>query len=96
MNHEKIFSRPDGSRVKIVVSVYTDIVSGVKWNYFVLICEPRKRTWRSVTDSDSYEYRALSMEDRRKKNESDYLKVATSDEILAAKTELWEKLKPAL
>lgn len=96
MNHEKIFSRPDGSRVKIVASLSLGGIfkDPIKWDYFVLTCEPRKRTWRASVDTDDYGYRRLSMEDRRKRNESEYLKIVTKEEILAAKNELWELLKP--
>jgi hypothetical protein len=96
MNHEKIFTRSDGSKVKIVVSLYMGglFKDPIKWDYFVMVCQPRKRTWRAFADTDSYEYRALSMADRRKRNELEYLKIVTKEEILAAKTELWELLKP--
>lgn len=98
MTHEKIFFRPDGSKVKIVASLSIGYFTGdaAKWDYFVLSCEPKKRIWRGVVDEDDYAYRALSMADRKKKSEAGYLKFVTKEEVLSAKMELWEKLKPIL
>lgn len=69
--------------------------AGVKWDYSVLACEPRKRTWRGVVNEDDYDYRKLSLDKRRERAKQEYLNYATKDEIIAAQTELWEKLKPA-
>lgn len=97
MTHEKIFSRPDGSRIKIIVSLNIGDMRGdkINWGYTVLTCEPRKRTWKGVTNTDDYNYRRLSMDQRVEARKQEYLKFASKEEIVAAQTELWEKLKPA-
>lgn len=96
MNHEKIFSRADGSRIKIIVSLSVEFMRDeIKWDYSVLACEPRKRTWRGVLSSDDYEYRKLPIKERGERIKREYLNFVTKEEIISAQTELWEKLKPA-
>jgi hypothetical protein len=96
MTHEKIFSRPDGTKHKVIVSFYAGFIEkDCKWSVEVLKCEPRKRTWLNVT-SDDYQWRAKSMGDRAKADMDKFLKLVTPEEILQAKVELWEKMKPTL
>ena len=54
MTHEKIVKRPDGTRIKIIVSLYTDLARNeTRWNNFgTLVCDPRKRKWREGKISD--------------------------------------------
>jgi hypothetical protein len=52
MNHEKIFKRGDGSKVKIFVSVYVGSFDEVaRWNYGQMLCEPGKRKFVCFTDN---------------------------------------------
>lgn len=96
MTHEKIFSRPDGSRIKIIVSFYVGYMrSEMKWDYTVLACEPRKRTWRGVVNIDDYNYRKMPIDKRIEMVKKEYLNFVSKEEIVAAQTELWEKLKPS-
>lgn len=91
--YEEMIKRDDGSRVRIRVELK---ISFRGWGYQVLIhhCLPRKRTWSNCYDSDSYEYRKLSMEDRRIYAADKELNYISASEIKEAKLKLWENLKP--
>lgn len=94
MRHEKILKRKDGTRVKIYISVSLSF-DGIVYRSDVRICEKGKRTWKPVTDSDSYSYRKLSMRDREIKDLENQLTMISGDELLEAKLEAWQRLKPA-
>ena len=98
MKHEKIIRKDDGSRVKIVVSVSTDIWRGsdVDYTISVEICEPKKRTFKAVVDCNTYAYRGLSLEDRRQYCLEKNIEFAGKDAINQAMVECWEKGKPEL
>lgn len=93
--HEKIIKRKDGSRVRIIVDLIDFSYGNPTYRAIIHICEKRKRTWRSTFDSNCYAYRELSMEERRKHEHESQLKFISEDELLQAKLELWETLKPA-
>ena len=94
MNHEKIIKRKDGSRVKISVHFYMWGSTTFGYDTSVQICGKGKRKWQMFVDADDYKYRAMPMEDREVfKNQQELLAV-TKEDILEAKTELWNKLKP--
>jgi len=94
--HEKILKRPDGTRVKIIVSFW-DSRTGYRYDIEdVRTCAKGKRTWVPVQDSNCYSYRRLSLDDRAKEKVKEELKVVTKEEVLQAKLELWEKLKPTM
>ncbi len=65
MRHEKIIKRADGSRVKIVVNLYTPLYTE-KYNYKteVFTCQPGKRTFYDTVNEDDYRYMALSIPER--------------------------------
>ena len=94
MTHEKIFKRPDGSRVKVEVTFWCDSRDGANYRFQVSKCLPGKRTFISPTSTDDYEWRKLSMPERIAFNVRKYLEIATPAEILETKLELWNKLKP--
>lgn len=96
MKHEKIIKREDGSKVKISISFYSDSFrpESDKYRVAVQTCAKRKRTWINVTNSDDYSYRCLSMDERSKFAKEKQLEYVSKEEILSAKLELWEKLKP--
>jgi hypothetical protein len=98
MRHEKIFIREDKSKVSLTVSIDISTYSRtpIEWDFSVAICEPRKRTWKYVTNKDDYSWRKLSMEDRAKYDRSMYLKHVTTEEVLEVQMELWEMIKPKL
>ena len=92
--HEKIFKREDGSRVKIVADLMNYRLFDFEYRTSVYTCKKNKRSWFGVVNTDSYEYRGLSMDDRRKAEKAAQLKIVSKDEILQVKIELWELLKP--
>lgn len=94
MRHEKIIKRPNGDRYRLIASVYIDTIKGAVWGIDVSRSPAGKRTWFCVVSTDDFVYRRLSLPDREKHRLSAYLEHVTAEEILAAKMELWEKLKP--
>lgn len=95
MKHEKIIKREDGTSYLIDVSIRITSYD-LLWDISVCTREKGKKKWLSVVDSNCYLYRSLSMGEREKYRLSRYLKHVTAEEIFAAKTELWEKLRPTL
>lgn len=52
---ERVFSRPDGSRTKLILqALHTDYSQIVTYKLDVLVCPPRKRTWGDVGDAVRY------------------------------------------
>ena len=93
MIHEKIFKRVDGSKVKLTVHLVSEWSSrSVQWKVECYRCEQRKRTWAKVFDDDSYGYRRLSTEQRRKSEMRDILRNVTMEEIREAMRELIAKI----
>jgi len=95
MNHEKLLKRSDGSKIKIRVRFWIRTIYPM-YDVEVLICEPRKRTFYNVYSSDDWSYRKLSMEEREKYVYEKQLEHVTEDEIMEAKMEMWNILKPGL
>lgn len=96
MTHETILKRSDGTKVSIRVSLWVDIREEYKWDVSVAICAPRKRSYHYVNNTDDYTWRKLSLPEREKATMNEYLKVVTTEEILAAKIDLWNAIKPTL
>lgn len=96
MRHEKVIKREDGTRVKITVELisYRFVDKALTYDVNVTYCEKGKKTWQPVYDTDSFNYRKLSIEERREFIDAQKLLAATPAEILSAKLELWEKIKP--
>lgn len=95
MRHEKIIKRADGSRVKLIVSIKDDGYSN-NFAYKVIAhtCEPKKRTWVMTYSSDNFSFRRLTMDERDEYVKNSILSVASKEEILEAKLELWQLIKP--
>lgn len=92
-SYEEEIKNTDGSKIIISVRCY-DAYGKMHYNVEVSTKEKGKRKWLPAVNTDCYEFRGLSMEDRaifkKKVNES----VAGKDAIYNAKLKLWEKLKP--
>lgn len=93
MIYDKIIKRDDGKRVKISINISLGL-SEISYRSSVRLCGKGKRTWTDVTDSNCYSYRALSMDDRAKKDLENQLTVISESELLEAKLEAWQQLKP--
>ncbi len=93
MQHETIFNRPDGSKIKAIISFGSSCVYDVS----VWRLEKSKRKWVFAIDNDSYEHRSRSFpEGRRQHIQEQVQKLLSKEEIFSAKLELWEKLKPTI
>lgn len=90
---EKTLKREDGKRVRIRVRFISDHRRS-RYEVNVLRCDKGKRTWWGCCDIDSYTHRRLSMEERRQAAEKSYLNYVTEQEMLTAKLELWELMRP--
>lgn len=95
MNHGKLLKREDGTHYKITASFYMSCSIPI-WGVTVWRKEKGKRTWVNIVDNNSWSYRSLSMIEREKFSAEKCLEHVTADEILSAKIELWEKLKPVV
>ena len=93
MKHEKIIKRPDGSSVKINLSLWIDFRDTV-YNIDLSYLPAGKRKWLSVGDDGDYSWRKLNHTERKEYRMNEYLQHVSAEEILQAKIELWEKLKP--
>lgn len=97
MKHEKIFKRDDGTQYRVDVRIHLDTYRNETANYFVDVYfrKKNKRNWDSIhSHKDDYEYRNLSMEQRREYDKNNILKFLSEDEVHESKLELWELLKP--
>ncbi len=95
IKHEKILRRLDDTRIKIEVN-FCEFNNRYMYDVLVCTCQPNKRKWKTVQDFNDYGYRGLSIEDRDREQAYNESRVVTKEEILQAKLELWEKLKPTL
>lgn len=77
---EKILKREDGSKIKINVYISVDTFRVFK-RISVYRCEPGKRTFKDVHDSDDYRWRSLNPEERDEAILSSQLEYVTKDEI---------------
>lgn len=97
MEHHKVITREDGTKYQINVTILTDSLYNetVSWRVNVVYKEKNKRKWKPLpTDLYDYQIRELNFKDKRKYYESNFLNYVTKDEILEAKLELWNKIKP--
>jgi hypothetical protein len=95
--HEKTLRRPDGSRVRIIVEVGVGAYHNqLDYSHRVETCAKGKRTWTQPFDTDAYNYRRMGDQERERHRADSIRMVATDEEILAAKMELWQSIKPTI
>ena len=97
MEHEKIFKRENGQQVKATISLNlgNSWRPSVNWGLIVCIKEKGKRAWIHASHGMSeWEFRKLSMEEKREKEHDHRMTFISDAELLELKTELWMKLKP--
>jgi len=95
--HEKIYKKEDGTQYKIEVDLSLTNYIGVEHEYNITLRMrlKRKRVWKELTDTLSdWEFRTLSMEDRRIHVYENIKRHVPENVIRTAKLELWQKLKP--
>jgi hypothetical protein len=94
MRHEKIIERDD-KRIKICVMVSIGSNDKIPYKTSVQWSEKNKRTWHDVTE-DSRDFRKLSSEEKQKVDLQNQLSLVSEQELLDAKIEAWQKIKPCL
>jgi hypothetical protein len=91
---EKIYKKEDGSKVKLIVDFnFSFNRNNSTYRINVYLCAPNKRKYIKV-DSDDWEYRNLSMEDRRKANMVECMKYITEDQLYSVCHLAWNEMKP--
>ena len=93
MQHEAIKKLDDGSSVKVSIKLIVDMRDPL-YRFSVKTKAKGKRTWIAVVDTDSYEYRKLSMEDRRVYENNKNIEVVGADFLNKVLLETWNKVKP--
>lgn len=98
MRHEKIFKRADGTQFLLSVDFFISEYSenyGANYKINLSFKDKGKRKWNEVPmNMNEWKFRELSMDKRREYLERNILNYLTEDEIIEAKLELWDKLKP--
>lgn len=96
MNHELIKKLPDGSSVKIVVSLSVGFSNDVLYRTRVETREKGKRIWKDLVNTDDYNYRKLSMEERVEHINKKNMEVVGAEFLNEAMLCLWNDIKPKL
>lgn len=94
MSNEIIYTRADGTKVKVSASFYAPYLGKPEWEIRVSVCPPKKRTWVGVYSGDDYMYRRLDQAGKNAYVMEKQLMHCTKEEMLAAKLQLWESMKP--
>lgn len=94
MKLEKIFERPDGSKVKLSVGLWLNSYQ-MCCDYPLQLFYWKKggRSWIHL-DFDGYDYLKLNPDERKAYELKEILKFVTVQEVMQTKMELWELLKP--
>jgi len=97
MKHSKIFTRPDGSKVEIEVTLSASwTASDIEWSVSIHTCAPKKRSWVGIYSTDDYFFRKLNQKERADFILEKQMQHCTALEILEVKLELWNKIKPTI
>ncbi len=100
MRHEKIIENElNGTKIKIDVEAYMPAFDGKPDYQFEISIREKGpkgswKQWRPAVDTSGKEYRKLGLSERREYASKVIGSLVTPAEILAAKMELWEKMKP--
>ena len=97
MEHEKIIKRENGTQYKITVNLIVDSFrrNANIWRFDVYFREKGKKNWNSLPNTlHDHNIRSLSLEDRDKQRIENAYRFVTEEEVLSAKLELWENIKP--
>jgi hypothetical protein len=92
MRYEKVLERDD-KRVKICVMVSIGSNNKNPYKTSVEWSEKGKYTWHSVTE-DNRDFRMLSSVEKQQTDLKNQLSLVSQRELLDAKTEAWQKIKP--
>lgn len=92
MKHEEILKRPDGSSVKIEVTLNIDS-RDVNWRLWVSTRNKGFKKWKDVVDTDDYFYRKIEFGKREAYCLEEFQKHVTAQEIYDAKKRLIDSIK---
>ena len=92
MTHEKVIKREDGKQVKLRLDLYM-VYGKPVYKCSVYTKDKGKRIWNGVYNDD-YIFRKIPVDESEAFILEKQLLHVTHAEILAAKLELWEKIKP--
>ena len=90
------FKKEDKTEVAIYIYFY-ESVSDREWRIDdIRYREFKKRSWKSLEKSfsDTYDYRKLSMDERRKYEMQKYIEFVGEDKLKEAIMNAWEQIKP--
>jgi hypothetical protein len=93
MTHEKIFKRKDGSRVKVSVWLYVHLNQS-NWGYSIFIREADSDRWIDPFSDSEYINRIVKPKFKNSFKHDTFDEYISKKEILEAKLELWEIIKP--
>jgi len=93
MTHEKIIKKDNGDRIKIRINFH-EYSGRANYDVSASFCPKGKRTFTDINKSDHFEYRRLSLMERRTWDMDVILTHITTDDIYRAKIECWGLLKP--
>ena len=94
MTHEKIFNRKDGTKIKISVWLYVH-QNKSNWGYLIFVQEPNSDRWIDPFSDRDYILRVLSPKFEGGLKTDSFDNYVSKDEILKAKLELWQMIKPS-
>jgi len=93
MTHEKIYKRKDGTRIKISVWLYVH-ENRSNWGYLLFIQEKNSDRWLDPFTDKDYLKRVVSLKNNDGLRMDTFDSYVSKDEILKAKMELWEMIRP--
>jgi hypothetical protein len=95
MTHEKIFKRKDGSRVKVSVWLYVH-QNQSNWGYSIFLKEAGSEQWIDPFSNTEYITRVVKPSSGESTYHDTFDNYISKKEILEAKLELWQIIKPTI
>lgn len=93
MTHEKVFKRKDGSLVKVSVWLYVHLNKS-NWGYSIFLKEKNADKWIDPFNDNEYITRVMKPQYVNGLKHDTFDNYISKKEILQAKLELWEIIKP--
>jgi len=96
MNHTKKFTRDDGTVVTILIGLDNDRAGSGFFIEGVYVAKSSRSKPIAVRNIDDHVYRCLPTGTGARLDywQKKYMELVTPSEVLAAKLEFWEKIKP--
>jgi len=95
MTHEKIFIRKDGTRIKVSVWLYVK-ENKSNWGYLIFVKEPDSDRWLDPFSDRDYINRIMNPKFEQGLKTDSFGNYVSPEEILKAKLELWQMIKPTI